>query len=77
VYMNSIDNLMRLRCVTPYVEEDDIETEVEGNYDSKTFTLFHNYDNVCMTSFGMGFVEACINPKAKGHRDVKTEEVRS
>jgi hypothetical protein len=61
-YMKSVDNLIRLRFITPYVEEHDIETEVDGEYDKKTFTLFHNYDRVCMTPFGVEFVEACTNP---------------
>lgn len=58
-YMSSVDNLIRLRCITPYVEEEDIETEVSGIADSKTVSVFHNYDIVCMTPFGVCFVEAC------------------
>lgn len=60
-YMSSVDNLIRLRCITPYVEEEDIETEVHGLQDSKTVSIFHNYDIVCMTPFGVCFVEACTN----------------
>lgn len=60
-YMSSVDNLIRLRCITPYVEEEDIETEVDGMQDSKTVSIFHNYDIVCMTPFGVCFVEACTD----------------
>jgi hypothetical protein len=65
-YMRSVDNLIRLRCITPYVEEEeDIETKFDGIQDSKTFSLFHNYDTVCMTPFGVDFVEACTNQVSK------------
>jgi hypothetical protein len=68
-YMKSVDNLIRLRCITPYVEEGNVETEVDGIYDNKTFTVFHNYDGICMTPFGVGFVEACTNP-SKSEYDI-------
>ena len=58
-YMTSIDNLIRLRCVTPYAENDDVDT---GDFFVQTFTLFHNYDKICMTPFGVNFVEACTTP---------------
>lgn len=60
-YMSSVDNLIRLRCITPYVEEEDIATEFLGIPDSKIVSVFHNYEIVCMTPFGVRFVEVCTN----------------
>jgi hypothetical protein len=55
-YRTSIDNLMRLRCMAPYLEEEDVEAE--GAVQAST----HNrqYDEVCVTPFGCSLVETCM-----------------
>lgn len=62
-YENSIDNLIRLRCIASYVESKIIESE-STQYRNLTFyndvTHDYRYDSVCMTSFGVSFLEACI-----------------
>jgi hypothetical protein len=73
-YMDAIDNLIRLRLIAPYVEEDSIETEIDGEYDSKDFTYFHNYDNVCMTRFGISFIEACVDPPKNAESQMCRDE---
>jgi hypothetical protein len=67
-YESSIDNLIRVRCITSYIEEKEIEAD--GNISvsfwpsgENEVTFDHRYDSVCMTSLGVGFVEACTNPK--------------
>jgi hypothetical protein len=61
-YEDSIDNLIRLRCITSYVESKTIESEhsefyAYTSYDDVTYD--YRYENVCMTSFGVGFMKAC------------------
>lgn len=53
-YENSIDNLIRVRCVAPFIEEKGNEADIEN-------TIDYRYYEVCLTSFGVRFVEACTN----------------
>lgn len=63
IYENSIDNLIRLRCIASYVESKTIESE-SRQYINLTFynkvTHDYGYESVCMTSFGVSFVDVCI-----------------
>jgi hypothetical protein len=63
-YENSIDNLIRVRCIDSYVEDKTIITG-EHSY-SPTYagvTVHHHYESLCMTALGVDFVEACIGRK--------------
>lgn len=53
-YENSIDNLIRVRCVAPFVEEQGNDADIDN-------TIDYRYYEVCITSFGVGFVEACTD----------------
>ncbi len=55
VYENSIDNLMRVRCVSSLVIK--ISSIMAGN---EPMTVDKGYDVICITSLGIGFVEACM-----------------
>jgi hypothetical protein len=57
-YENSIDNLIRVRCVAPFIEELGNEVDIEN-------TIDYRYYEVCLTSFGVSFVEACTNQLPK------------
>lgn len=63
VYENSIDNLIRLRCIASYAENKTIESESQ-QYLNLTYyndvTHDYRYESVCMTSFGVSFVETCV-----------------
>lgn len=52
VYENSIDNLIRVRCIAPYMFD-------QTTYEGADVELNFRYRYVCMTSFGVSFVEAC------------------
>jgi hypothetical protein len=62
IYENAIDNLMRVRCVSSFVESKEIETE-GWDEDLEGMTFDHRYESVCMTTLGLDFVEACITLK--------------
>ncbi len=57
-YEKSIDNLIRVRCVAPFVEERGNELDIAN-------TIDYRYYEVCITSFGVSFVEACTNQVSK------------
>ncbi len=50
---------MRVRCLASYVEDQTIETEVWDRLRQEAGTIDHRYEFVCITSLGVGFVEAC------------------
>jgi hypothetical protein len=55
VYENSVDNLMRVRCVKPLV------LKVTGiRAGNEPMTIDKGYDVICLTSLGKSFVEACM-----------------
>jgi len=58
-YKESIDNLIRVRCIASHIEDEQIETEVDGNVISKTVRFTHIYNLVSMTPLGISFAEAC------------------
>jgi len=55
IYENSIDNLMRVRCVSSLVLK--LSSIMAGN---EPMTIDKGYDVVCITSLGISFVEACM-----------------
>lgn len=60
-YMPAIDNLFRLRCLRPFVEEDSIEVPSSDGYsDFHDVTTDHQYSKVSITSLGFDFVEICM-----------------
>jgi hypothetical protein len=75
IYETSIDNLMRVRCIASYIQDDDDEYyDYENEFEYKEaqedkspsrwgsasyVTYDHRYQWVCMTALGVNFVEAC------------------
>jgi Abortive infection alpha len=57
VYENAIDNLVRVRCLAPYIEDYDIEGDISDNLPS----IVHEYDWVSITPLGISFIQACIS----------------
>lgn len=81
IYKESIDNLIRVRCVAPFVSNEIVNIPAEGetfksalyNYDdSQTvkFNITHQYDKVCITPLGVSFAKACMLPKSKENTEV-------
>jgi|ERR1051326_996201 hypothetical protein len=58
-YKESVDNLIRVRCIASHIEDEQIRTEVEGKLIAKTVRFTHIYNLVCMTPLGISFAEAC------------------
>lgn len=66
-YEESLDNLMRVRCIESYAEEQNITTESPEYINLQfhhTASLLHGYEFVRMTSLGLSFVEACTKLKS-------------
>lgn len=61
-YENSVDNLMRVRCLASYVADETIDTEVNSVPNYAAVTVDYRYEFVCITSLGVSFVEACTRP---------------
>jgi hypothetical protein len=57
VYENSVDNLMRVRCVKSLVL---MCTSLKVG--PEPMTIDKGYDCICLTSLGKSFVEACMIP---------------
>jgi hypothetical protein len=57
MYENAIDNLVRVRCLAPYIEDYDIEGEISGDPPS----IVHEYDWVSITPLGISFIRSCIS----------------
>lgn len=76
-YESSIDNLMRLRLVTSYIEEDTIEAEVDNDTQSYDVVAYHHGNKqVCMTSLGILFIETCAPSNSEGHEKYLFEHAR-
>ena len=62
IFENSIDNLMRLRCIASFVETKFVHSDggrqLFEMYDQVSF--HHQYRRICMTVFGVDFVKACL-----------------
>jgi Abortive infection alpha len=62
LYENSIDNLVRLRCVSPFIETKLVHADggrqMIEMYDD--VTRDHGYVQICMTALGVSFVRACL-----------------
>lgn len=73
IFENSIDNLMRLRCIASFVETKFVHSDggrqLFEMYDQVSFD--HRYERICMTAFGVDFVEACL-----GKTDLSVRPVR-
>ena len=63
IYEESVDNLMRVRCVAPYVEELSVDSEVDGKKYGETVSLVHEFEYVRITALGLSFIQACTHPK--------------
>ena len=55
IYHTSVDNLMRVRCVSPLVL---ILSGIRAG--NEPMTIDKGHDIICLTSLGKGFVEACM-----------------
>lgn len=62
---SSIDNLIRVRCIDFYLEDQTIESDDESINSVVTVPVRSDYKMVCMTFLGVEFVEACTRPKTK------------
>ena len=58
-YECAVDNLLRVRCLGPCVDE--VEVESHGGY-SETASRVHEYEWVSITQFGWDFVRSCTLP---------------
>jgi len=57
----SLDNLYRLRCLAPYIEEKDFEAIDDQDFaEWHTVTIDHHFEEFQLTSFGLIFVEVCV-----------------
>ena len=59
VYECAVDNLLRVRCLGPCV--DDIQVESQGGY-TDTASRVHEYEWVSITPYGWDFVRSCTLP---------------
>lgn len=59
VYECAVDNLLRVRCLGPCV--DDIQVESQGGY-TDTASRVHEYEWVSITPCGWDFVRSCTLP---------------
>jgi hypothetical protein len=59
VYECAVDNLIRVRCLGPCV--DDVEVESQGGY-PETASRVHEYEWVSITPYGWDFVRSCTLP---------------
>jgi len=57
-YECAADNLFRVRCLAPYQEELEIETEET----SEKVSLVHEYGLITITPLGWNFVRSCTSP---------------
>lgn len=57
MYENTVDNLVRVRCIAPYIEDYDIE----GATSDELPSIVHEYDWVSITPLGISFMRACIS----------------
>lgn len=76
-YKESIDNLIRVRCVASHISNQSVEVPSEDRRPSLypvvsgfkrnrsekvNFNVTHIYDKVCITSLGISFAKACMPP---------------
>lgn len=59
-YFTSIDNLRRLGLCDSYIEEDSLESQVDGDTSYYDVVSSHGgYDTLCITALGIGLVRIC------------------
>ncbi|MBK1855749.1 DUF4393 domain-containing protein [Verrucomicrobiaceae bacterium 5K15] len=56
----SIDNLMRLRCITPYSSNSPHYTVIAGELGTRDYPDPSRYESVCLTSLGVAFIQSCL-----------------
>ena len=62
IYWNSIDNLIRQRLISSYIENDEIPMGIKddvGNDYQIPMSYNYGYKFVCLTALGASFVKAC------------------
>lgn len=57
-YEDSIDNLMRVRCV-----RSEVKVMTSMNIGGESATIDKGYDSICLTSLGVNFVVSCVKEK--------------
>ncbi|MBK9947175.1 MAG: DUF4393 domain-containing protein [Nitrospira sp.] len=58
-YLNAVDNLIRVRLLASYVDDNSVETEVDGAQESYEVSLYYGYESLCITALGLTFVKTC------------------
>jgi hypothetical protein len=64
-YEQSVDNLIRVRCVATFVLTEDLTGAVNGTPALVSSSADYLYDKICITRLGLGFVEACLGSTGK------------
>jgi hypothetical protein len=80
IYKESIDNLIRVRCIASFISNEQVKvlskkSPFSPGYDNvKTdrvnFNVTHIYDKVCITPLDMSFAKACMLPKSEESKEV-------
>lgn len=58
-YKTAVDNLIRTRLLASYIEDNEIQSEVDGDEQYYEVSLHYGYHSVCMTQLGVSFVLVC------------------
>lgn len=75
IYKSSVDNLIRVRCITSFIQQKEIKkieksrlspAGIESIFNkrinqSENVTFDHQYDLLRLTSLGLDFIESCVN----------------
>ena len=72
-YEIALDNLFRLRCAEPYVEEIDIKFD---DMHRIPYTRVHGSEQFCLTSLGLDFVEACMSGQSKYRARLESQQTK-
>ena len=59
-FETSLDNLQRLRCLTPFVETKGFDGASNGLPSKHLLSAFYSYEQISITSLGISFVETCV-----------------
>jgi len=62
LYVDSIDNLFRVRCLAPYVDYERVVSGTDARLKSRYIEvpILYDCEVVCLTTFGISFVLACL-----------------
>lgn len=58
-YKTAVDNLIRTRLLASYIEDNEIQSEVDGDEQYYEASLHYGYHSVCITQLGVSFVLVC------------------